>query len=343
MSGRRDRNGRPIDFDPERLAARLGGGPVEVVRVAGGQSNPTYLVAHGGRDMVLRKPPSGNTLPSAHAVDREYRVMSALADTGVPVPRTILLETDPDVIGTPFYLMERLEGRVLHDSALPGLSPADRRAVWRETAATLARLHRVDWRAAGLEGFGREGGYLARQVRRWTRQWELSRTREDETVDRLAALLARAVPDDGQTSVVHGDFRIGNLMLAPSAPRVVGVLDWELSTLGDPLADLAHLLTAFDLAPDQLGGVKGLDPLPGLPGREETIADYAAAGGDPSGLSAFHRAFALFRLCVIFEGIAARAKAGLAAGEDAGRVGALAAACAEMAAEAIGARTLTGA
>lgn len=339
MSAWRDRAGRAIDFDPARLAARLGGGAVEILRIAGGQSNPTYFVTHDGREMVLRKPPSGEILPSAHQVDREYRVMAALADTDVPVPRMILLETDAEAIGTPFYLMERLEGRVVHDSALPDLAPADRRAAWRDAATTLARLHAVDWKAAGLEGFGREGGYFGRQIARWTKQWTLSRTREDANVETVAAWLAENVPQDDATAVVHGDYRIGNLMFAPDAPRVVGVLDWELSTLGHPLADLAHLLTAFDFTPDQLGGIAGLDRAGlGLPERAEVVADYAAAGGDPSALGPFHRAFALFRFSVIFEGITARAKAGLAASEDAERVGGLSAASAARAAEVVAGR-----
>jgi aminoglycoside phosphotransferase (APT) family kinase protein len=332
MSRYRDKVGHTIDFDPQRLAARLGGGEIAVCRIAGGQSNPTYFVEHRGRRMVLRKPPSGDTLPSAHAVDREYRIMAALRPTGFPVPEMILLEQDPEPIGTPFYLMERLEGRVFHDSALPGLSAADRRAMWRTTARTLARLHTTDWQAIGLGDFGRTGGYFARQVARWTRQWQLSQTREDANIEALSAWLAANIPPDEHTSIVHGDFRIGNIMFAPDTAEIAGVLDWELSTLGHPLADVAHLGTFWDFAPDELGGIAGLDHAAmGLPEREAFFDDYQAAGGFEAPVTAFHRAFALFRFAVIFEGIAARHRSGIAASPDAMRVGRLSAACAARA------------
>lgn len=332
MSRYRDMAGQMIDFDPARLAARMGGGVIRVCRIAGGQSNPTYFVDHGGRRMVLRKPPSGHTLPSAHAVDREYRIMAALGPTGFPVPAMILLEEDPEPIGTPFYLMERLGGRVFHDSALPELPPDDRREAWRAAARTLARLHATDWKAIGLQGFGRPGGYFARQITRWTKQWRLSQTRDDQNIERLCTWLAANIPADERTTIVHGDFRIGNIMFAPDSPSIVGVLDWELSTLGHPLADLAHLATFWDFGPAELGGIAGLDHAAmGLPTRDAFIDDYLAAGGCEAPVTPFHRAFALFRYAVIFEGIAARHRSGLAAGEDAARVGALSATCATRA------------
>jgi aminoglycoside phosphotransferase (APT) family kinase protein len=248
------------------------------------------------------------------------------------VPAMILLERDPGPIGTPFYLMERLEGRVFHDSALPGLAPADRRAVWRTTARTLARLHAADWRSIGLGDFGRAGGYFSRQVARWTKQWHLSRTREDHNIEALSAWLAGNIPPDERTTIVHGDFRIGNIMFAPDTPEIAGVLDWELSTLGHPLADLAHLGTFWDFAPDELGGIAGLDHRAlGLPERQAFFDDYQAAGGCEAPVTAFHRAFALFRFAVIFEGIAARHRSGIAASPDAMRVGGLSAACAARA------------
>lgn len=336
MSALRDINGLAIDFDPERLATRLGGGPIEVERISGGQSNPTYFVDHAGRRMVLRKPPAGATLPSAHAVDREYRVMAAIGAVGFPVPEMILLEEDPDPIGTPFYLMERLDGRVFHDSALPDLSVAERGEAYLTIARAMARLHALDWKTLGLEGFGRPGGYFERQVRRWTKQWRLSRTREDENVETLCVWLAENAPVDDRTTIVHGDFRIGNIMFAADAPRIVGVLDWELSTLGHPLADLAHFCTVYALTPDELGCVGGLDLAAlGLPSRDAFLDAYRRAGGCDAPLAPFHEAFALFRFAVIFEGIAARHRSGIAAGEDAKAVGALSAVCAQKAIDAL--------
>jgi len=336
MSTYQDKFGQAIDFNPERLSARLGGGTVEIQRISGGQSNPTYFIEHGGRRMVLRKQPAGNTLPSAHAVDREHRVMAAVGSTGFPVPEMILLEEDPGPIGTSFYLMERLDGRVFPDSALPEMSAEDRGAAYRDMARTLARLHALDWEEIGLTGFGRPGGYFARQVARWTKQWHLSKTRDDDNIDQLCTWLADNVPADDRTTIVHGDYRIGNLMFAPDAPRIVGVLDWELSTLGHPLADLAHLGTFWDFEPDQLGGIAGLDLAAlGLPTRDAFTEEYVAAGGCDAPLSTFHRAFALFRFAIIFEGIAARHQSGNAAGEDAEAVGGLAASCAAKAIDAL--------
>ncbi|SDX28159.1 Predicted kinase, aminoglycoside phosphotransferase (APT) family [Albimonas donghaensis] len=323
----------PVDFDPARLSAYLGGGEVRIRRISGGQSNPTYFVDHGGRALVLRKKPNGDLLPSAHQVDREYRVMAALDGSGVPAPRMIALVEDPEVIGAAFYLMERLDGRVEHDSALPGWSAAERAEGYADLARVLARLHGVDWAAAGLEGFGRPENYFARQIARWTRNWNTARTREDANIEALSTWLAANVPADDAPTIVHGDYRIGNVIWAKDAPRVLGVLDWELSTLGQPLADLAHAACFWEFEPGQLGGVQGLDldrlGIPDLAGFART---YAAAGGSDTALSPFHRAFALFRFAVIFEGIAARHQAGSAAGEDAAAVGALSAPAAAKAA-----------
>lgn len=332
MSGFRDPAGRPIDFDPARLARRLGVDAVSVTRIAGGQSNPTYFVEAGGRRYVLRKKPAGVTLPSAHAIEREYRVLAALADTDVPVPRVTLLEEDPETIGAAFYLMERLDGRVFSDCALPELAREDRALAFRALAQGLARLHRVDWRAIGLDGFGRPENYFARQVARWSKQWGLSRTREDANIDMLASWLAENLPEDVPPTIVHGDYRVGNVMFAPDAPRLVGVLDWELSTIGQPLADLAHVACGWRFAPDQLGGVAGLDlAARGLPDFEAFHDEYRRASGCDAPIGPFHHAFALFRYAVIFEGIAARHRDGSAAGDNAAAVGALSAVCAEQA------------
>ncbi len=329
-------------FDAARLDAFLKGavpglsGAPEIVPIAGGQSNPTFFVSYEGRRLVLRKQPPGQLLPSAHAVDREYRVISALAGTGVPVPPAVLFCADRDVVGTPFYVMDRVEGRVFHDCTLPGVSPQERTAMYADMARTLAALHNVDVAAAGLADYGRPGNYFARQVSRWSRQWAEIRTREDANVERLIAWLPANIPADDTSRLVHGDFRIGNLMFHPSEPRVVAVLDWELSTLGHPLADLAHSAMAWVSAPEEYGGLRGLDlDALGIPGLAAYVAAYDAAARHGARMLPFHMAFALFRWSMIFEGIAARAKAGTASAENAAETGHLAAAFAKRAVDLI--------
>lgn len=331
-----------LPFDAIRLDAFLKGaipglsGMPEIVPISGGQSNPTFFVTYEGRPLVLRKQPPGPLLPSAHAVDREHRVIRALAETGVPVPPALLFCDDRDVVGTPFYVMERVEGRVFHDCTLPGVSPQDRAAMYADMARTLAALHNVDVAAAGLADYGRPGNYFARQVSRWSRQWAEIRTREDAHVERLISWLPDHIPPDETSSLVHGDFRIGNLMFHPTKPRVVAVLDWELSTLGHPLADLAHNAMAWLSAPEEYGGIRGLDlPALGIPGLDAYVAAYDAAARHGVRLQPFHMAFALFRWSMIFEGIAARAKAGTASAENAAETGRLAAAFARRAVDLI--------
>lgn len=336
--------GRSAAFDADRLDAFLRGalpglsGAMGLARVGGGQSNPTFFVDYDDRALVLRKQPPGELLPSAHAVDREYRVMRALVATDVPVPRTVLYHAGRDVVGTPFYLMERLEGRVFAAHALPGLAPDERRAMYRSMAETLAKLHRVDPAAVGLADYGKPGNYFARQVARWSRQWEGSRTRENPALDRLIAWLPAHIPEGDETAICHGDFRIGNLMFDPSEPRVIAVLDWELSTLGHPLADLGFNAMAWHTRPDEYGGLAGLDLAAlGIPSLDEHVAHYLRAAGRADGIAPFHVAFALFRFAVIFEGIAARAAAGNAASDDAAEAGKLGPAFARRAAELVGA------
>ncbi|OYX15463.1 MAG: phosphotransferase family protein [Rhizobiales bacterium 32-66-8] len=332
----------PSDINPAALDAYLKQaiagleGTVRVERISGGQSNPTFFVTYDNRRLVLRKQPPGDLLPSAHAIDREYRIISALAATDVPVPPALLYCTDRSVVGTPFYVMERVDGRVFHDCTLPGVAPQERDAMYRAMAQTLAALHNVDVAAVGLSDFGKPGNYFARQIARWTRQWELSRVADDANIDTLVAWLPAHIPADDTTTLVHGDYRIGNLMFHPTEPRVVAVLDWELSTLGHPLSDLAHSAMAWLSQPDEYGGLKGRDlSALGIPSVEDYEANYAAAARHGARMTQFHMAFALFRWSVIFEGIAARARAGNASSGNAAETGRLAAAFAGRAAELI--------
>lgn len=328
-----------VDFDVARLDAYLKsilpgleGKPV-LERISGGQSNPTYFVTYSSRALVLRKKPPGPLLPSAHAIDREFRVIAALKGTGVAVPEALHYCADAEIIGTPFYLMERLDGRVFHDCTLPGVTPAERAIMYRSVAETLARFHNVEPGTVDLADFGRPGNYFARQISRWSRQWQENRTREDANMERLIAWLPTHVPASEVTTLVHGDYRVGNLMFHPTEPRVIAILDWELATLGHPLADLAHISMAWHTAPDEYGGIAGLDLAAlGLPVHAEFVATYTEASRHALQLEPFHMAFALFRWAAIFEGIACRAAKGTAAAANAAEVGRLSAVFARQAA-----------
>jgi aminoglycoside phosphotransferase (APT) family kinase protein len=333
------------DLDRDALARYLcehfppSDAALSLERIGGGQSNPTWFVGWGDRRMVLRKKPSGDILPGAHAVEREFRVMKALAGTPVPVPEALLLEEDPGILGTPFYLMERLEGRVFGDAALPGVAPEERRAMYLSIAETLAQLHAVRPDAVGLGDFGRPGNYFKRQIGRWSKQYHASPGPRIPALDRLTAWLPGAMPpDDADVSIAHGDFRVGNMMFHPTEPRVIAVLDWELSTLGHPLADLGFCVMPWHTAPDEYCGILGLDHgALGIPDEEAFVARYFETARPTAPLQPFHVAFALFRFAVIFVGIADRARAGNAAsGEDAARLGPLAERFAERGLEAAG-------
>lgn len=328
--------------DPEALTRWLAGalpdsGPVRLAPVAGGQSNPTWLLDWGDRRLVLRKKPDGPILPGAHAVEREFRVLSALWGTGVPVPRPLALEEDPAVLGTPFYVMERLEGRVFADAALPGLDPCERRACYLSAFETLAALHRVRPEAVGLSDFGRPGNYFARQIARWSTQYAESSGPRIPELDRLVVLLPEQMPpDDGRVAIAHGDYRIGNLMFHPAEPRVIGILDWELATLGHPLADLGFCMMPWHSAPDEYGGLLGTDWRGlGIPEPVDCVARYEAHALPGPALQPFHVAFALFRFAVIFVGIADRARAGSAVDPEAARLAPLAAGFARRALDAM--------
>jgi aminoglycoside phosphotransferase (APT) family kinase protein len=336
----------PLDFDPMCLDAflrrALGGlaGHMTLERIVGGQSNPTFFVNYENRSLVLRKQPPLEILPSAHAVDREYRILSALADSDVPVPRAILFHGERDIVGTPFYIMERLEGRVFPDCSLPGISPSERHEMYFAMAEMMARLHQIDWKAVGLDGYGRPGNYIERQIARWTKQWQLSKSRENRDLDHVVSWLTNNLSATDETTICHGDFRLGNLMFHRIEPRIVGVLDWELSTLGHPLADVAFNCLAWHTLPTEYGGLLGLDfAALGIPSEHDYIAHYSRLVGRSTGVPAFYYVFALFRMAVIFEGIFARARAGNAAAKNASEVGSLGVAFSRRALEVISGKT----
>ena len=303
-----------------------------IEKIGGGQSNPTFRLIFGERDLVLRKQPPGDLLPSAHAVDREFRVQKALAGTDVPVPAMLHLCEDRAVIGTLFYVMEALDGRVFHDSIIADVSPEERVAMYGSMNDVLARLHKVDWQAVGLGDFGKPGSYFTRQLKRWTRQWQASKTREIPEIEHLIAWLPEHVGEDDETTIVHGDFRLGNLMFHEHEPRVIGILDWELSTLGHPLADLAFNCMLWHATPSMYLGIAGLDrEALGIPTMEAYVASYCQATGRKDGITTFHLAFSMFRFAVIFEGIAMRARLGNATADNAEEIGGLSEAYAKLA------------
>lgn len=311
------------DLDLSRLtpwlSANVGEGPVAVTRYPGGQSNPTYRIDLSAGSFVLRRKPFGPLLPSAHAVEREYALIAALHPTGFPVPRPIALCEDADVIGAPFYVMERVVGRTIWDASMPEMTATDRRAHYDAMIDALAALHAIDPLAVGLGDYGKLGNYFERQVARWTRQYRASQTDDLPDVERLIEWLPRTVPTQDRTAIVHGDYRIDNLIFADGAPRVAAVLDWELSTLGDPLADFTYLLMNWGTEPDGRSGIMGLaGGESGIPTIEEVVARYCAATGraDVPKLE-WYFAYNLFRLTGIVQGIKQRVRAGNAASAQA--------------------------
>lgn len=308
------------DCDPGRLETFLaeqfaGKAPMQIERISGGQSNPTYFVTHGEHRLVLRKQPNGEILRGAHAVDREFRVMSALYPADVPVPRPIVFCEDRDVLGTPFYLMERVEGRVFPDGGLADADPSERPGLWMGLADAMAKMHSVVPDEVGLGDYGKPGNYFERQLGRWSRQWEESPHEPVPELDQLRDWLNENQPDDdGRVSLAHGDYRMGNVLFHPVEPRVVAILDWELSTLGHPLADLGFCCMAWHTSPDEYGGLLGLDrDAMNLPSEEDFVTRYMKNSPGMAPLTTFHKAFALFRFAVIWVGIADRVKAGTAA------------------------------
>lgn len=351
-------------IDEQKLADWLGanidgcaGGKATVLQFKGGQSNPTYWVGVEGPDipLVVRKKPPGKLLPSAHAVEREYRVMRALRGTDVPVPEALALCEDDAVIGTPFFVMRWVPGRIFWDPTLPELASNDaRKAFYAEYIRILAALHRVDYRAVGLGDYGKVGGFVARQVDCWSKQYQASRTTDIPSIEALMRWLGENIPKNDETTLVHGDYRIDNLMFSPeracsdstrtsqlaeapaestTPPKAIGVLDWELSTLGHPLSDLAYACMAYHLNLPGRGGLSGVDVKSlGIPTEDETIAEYKRlTGRDEIEGWPFFMAFGIFRLAAIAQGVYARSLQGNASSDDASGYGAAVTMLAELA------------
>lgn len=346
--GTRPATGRHA-FDIEALTAwaakHIDGfaGPLEVALFKGGQSNPTYLLTTPARRYVMRSKPGpvARLLPSAHAIEREYAVMQGLAGTDVPVPRMFALCEDESVIGRAFYLMEHMQGRVLWDQSLPGMSVAERGAIYDEMNRVIAALHCVDYAARGLASYGKPGNYFERQIGRWSKQYRASVTQPIAEMDRLMDWLPAHMPDsardESRVAIVHGDYRLDNLMFHPTEPRVIAVLDWELSTLGHPLADFAYHCMSWHI-PARIGrGIAGLDLTRlGIPSEREHIRRYCERTGiaNTESLHAdwdFYLAYNLFRIAAILQGIAKRVETGTAASSEAKAAGAQARPMAELA------------
>ena len=328
-------------IDAERLGAWLAAnvapldGPLEIAQFKGGQSNPTYLLAAGSQRYVLRRKPPGKLLPSAHAVDREYRVIRALAGTDVPVAKAYALCEDDAVIGTAFYVMEYVAGRVFWDPRLPDLDSGARAAIHDEINRVIAALHSVDYAAVGLGDFGRTGEYIARQVARWSKQYQASETEKIPAMDNLIAWLPENIPAGDESSIVHGDYRIDNVIFHPAEPRILAVLDWELSTLGHPLADFAYHCMVWRIPPGLFRGLGGLDLAAlGIPTEREYVAAYCRrtgrAGIEPRDWE-YYMIYNMFRIAAIVQGVMARALQGNASSAQALETGRAARPLAELA------------
>jgi aminoglycoside phosphotransferase (APT) family kinase protein len=298
---------------------------IAITQFEGGQSNPTYLLDAGNRQLVLRRKPPGTLLPSAHAVDREFRIMRALAATNVPVPHCLALCEDPSVIGSAFYVMEYVEGRILRDPALPSVPREARAAIYTEMNRVIAELHSLDPDTLGLGDYGRSGNYIQRQVQRWTSQYRASQTEEIPAMERLIAWLPLHIPPGDETRIVHGDFRLDNVIFHPHEPRILAVIDWELSTLGHPLADFAYHCLCWYRSPDTNQGLHGLDlEALGVPAVRRYLAAYCERLGREVLTRdhwEYYIVFNMFRLVGILQGVAARAIQGNAASAEAAALG----------------------
>ena len=310
-------------FDVARLETYLRAhvkgysGALDVEQFKGGQSNPTYRLSAGSKRYVMRSKPAPATklLPSAHAVEREFRVISALGKTDIPVPKTYVLCEDEGVIGRAFYIMDCVEGRVLWDQTLPGMANAERSAIYNEMNRVIAALHKVDYQAIGLADYGKPGNYFARQIGRWSKQYQSSETEKIEAMDNLIAWLPNNIPAGDETAIVHGDYRLDNLIFHPSEPRILAILDWELSTLGHPLADFSYHCMSWHIAPGNFRGIGGLDlAAMGIPVEAEYVASYCKrTGRERIDNWDFYLAYNMFRIAGILQGIMKRAVDGTAA------------------------------
>jgi len=308
-------------------------GSLDVQQFEGGQSNPTFLLRTESAEYVMRKKPPGKLLPSAHQVDREFRVMNALEQSDVPVPRMHLLCEDEAVIGTAFFVMEHVQSRVLEDITLPGMEPQNRRALYFDMIRVLAALHAIDYADLGLDSFGKPGNYFSRQIGRWSKQYVAAKTDEIESMERLMQYLPANVPADDTSCIVHGDYRMGNLLLHPTEPKIVAVVDWELSTLGHPLGDLGYSCMFYH------SGIVGRASLEdhsgdetGIPSEEEYLAEYCRlTGRDGIPNWNFYLAFSFFRLASILQGVYKRGIMGNASSEEAMQRGKMARDIADLA------------
>ena len=316
-------------FDEAALARYLAShvkgfeGPLHVQQFGGGQSNPTFLLSAGGKRYVMRKKPPGALLKSAHQVDREYRIMKALAATDVPVPTMHVLCEDESVVGTAFYVMDFLEGRIFRDPQLPGVAPAERAAIYDSMNDVLARLHKVDIARAGLTDFGKPGNYFDRQVARWITQYRAAQTDSIPEMEKLIEWMPLNIPKDDSVSIAHGDYRLENTIFHPTEPRMIAVLDWELSTIGHPLADLAYNCMGYHVQNPRQGGLVGVDyAATGIPTEADYVATYCARVGRSSIENwSFYLSFAVFRLASIAQGVYKRGLDGNASSENAAKFG----------------------
>jgi len=317
-------------FDPdplqEYMLSHVEGfhGPLDVRQFRGGQSNPTYLLESPSGKYVLRRKPPGKLLKSAHAVDREYRVISALYAADFPVPRPYVLCKDEEIVGTMFFIMEFVEGRIFWDLDLPDSDPGERRAIYEHANQIIADLHNFDFEQIGLSDFGKPGNYFTRQISRWSKQYAASETSKITAMNKLIEWLPGNIPDDESATVVHGDYRLDNMIIHPTEPRIIAVLDWELSTIGHPLGDFTYHLMAWQMPEIGIGstGLQGKDlEALGIPSEEEYVARYCAKTGRDDGIANrdFYSAYNLFRIAAILQGIAGRVRDGTAASVHAER------------------------
>lgn len=317
-------------FDPEPLQEYLAShveafhGPLTVRQFRGGQSNPTYLLESPSGKYVMRRKPPGKLLKSAHAVDREYRVISALHAADFPVPRPCVLCEDEEVVGTMFFIMEFVEGRIFWELDLPDSDPGERSAIYEHANQTIADLHTFNYEQIGLADFGKPGNYFARQISRWSKQYAASETANITAMNKLIEWLPGNIPDDESATVVHGDYRLDNMIIHPTEPRIIAVLDWELSTIGHPLGDFTYHLMAWQMPEIGIGstGLQGKDLVAlGIPSEEDYVASYCAKTGRDDGIANrdFYSAYNFFRIAAILQGIAGRVRDGTAASVHAER------------------------